>query len=74
MAGEAKSIRRGGDQLHARDILIHSDFMTICASSGNRCVHVLSVCFVRMALQALRRTHILVQRHGMDVSKGRRSQ
>ena len=39
VAGEAKRVRGGGDQLHAGDIFVHPDFVAACATGRDGRVH-----------------------------------
>lgn len=69
VASDAERLRRGGDQFHARDVLVHANFVATGAAGRNRGVGELALGFVRMALGALGRIGIFVQRNGMDAGK-----
>src|SRR5664279_1529082 len=68
VAGEAKRLRRGGDQLYAGDILVDADLVATGTTSRDRRMDVFPFGFVRVTLGTLRRVGVLVERYGMDRS------
>ena len=69
MAGEAESVGRGGRQLDPRDIFVHADFVAAQASSRNGGVNCLPFAFIFVALQALRRVDIFVERNRVGLGR-----
>ena len=71
MAGEAQGGGSGGDELDPRHILAYPDFVTACAAQGYRRMDVFPFGLIRVALQALGRIRVLVERNRVHVGKYR---
>jgi hypothetical protein len=61
VAAEAQGLGRRGDQLDARDVPVHPDFMAAQASGRDRRVNRLSFALVFVALQTFGRVDILFE-------------
>jgi hypothetical protein len=70
MATEAESLRRGRRQLNAGDISGDANFVAAQTTRSNRRVNRLSFGLVFVALDALRRVYILLERDWMSLGKG----
>lgn len=53
VTGEAQGVRCRGDELYARDVFCHADFVAACASGGNGRVDRFALGFVPVTLNAL---------------------
>lgn len=62
VAGQAKLVGGSGDQHHPGDVFVNPDFVTAQAPRGDGGVDRLTFAFVFVALQALRRIYILLER------------
>ena len=71
VAGEAKRVRRGRDQLDPRYIFIYPDFVAAQAAHRNRRVNRFPFGLVFMALQALLGVGVLVERNRVGRGEGR---
>ena len=71
MACQAQTVRCGGNQFYAGDVLINPDFVATCASGRNRGVYRFAFRLVGVALQALCRVSVLFQGNGMYISQNR---
>ena len=69
VAGQTKAGGCSRDQLHACDVLVHADFMTTGAPHGDRCMDRLALGFFDMALEALRRSGVCIERNWMRPSE-----
>src|ERR1019366_4728529 len=65
VAGETERVGRRGDQLHARDVFRHPHFVATGTPHGNGGVHRFALGFVLVALNALGRVCVLVERYRM---------
>ena len=69
VTGDAKRLRRRGDQLNASDVFAHPDFVTTGAARCYGGMNELALGFVFVTLNACRRIGIWFQRYWMDGSK-----
>src|SRR3974390_3164149 len=67
VASQTEPVRSGGDQLHPGDITVYTHFVATRAAGGNRGVNGLPFRLVAVALQALRRVRILLQRYRVNI-------
>ena len=65
MAGEAKRVTSGCDQLYAGDIFVDPDLMATGAAHRHRRVDCLTFCFILVTSDAGRGIRVLVERHRM---------
>ena len=70
VAAEAKRLGGGGLHLHPGDVAIDPNFVAAQASHRDRRVNRLTFGFIFVALEALRRVDILVERHWMSFGQG----
>lgn len=66
VAAQAESLSRSGGELYPGDVPIHPYFMAAQAPGRNRRVNCFSFGLICVALNALRRVYILVERNGMS--------
>lgn len=71
VATEAERLRRGSDELDARDVLVHAHFVAAQTSRRYRRMHRFTLGFVFMTLEALGGIDILVERDGVLFRKAR---
>ncbi len=69
VTSQAELVRNGCGQLNASDIFINANFVAAQATSRDRRVNCLSFALVLVALQALRRVDIFVERNRMRLGR-----
>jgi len=73
VAAEAEGLGCGSGQLDPGDIFVDPNFMTAQASGGDCRVNCLSFALIFVALETLRRVHILFKRYRVSLGPGRRT-
>lgn len=73
MTSQAELVRNSCGQFDPRDIFIDANFVAAQAAGRDRRVHCLAFALVLVALEALRRVHILIKRYWVRLGRCRKN-